>query len=74
MNVKVIQSWANAPSLGSDAENIEYQVIKNGDKYQQQLRNTSGEMLGTFDLPEGVRMDRQSYEVLLAFALSQVAA
>ncbi|MEM7278354.1 MAG: hypothetical protein AAF385_09525 [Pseudomonadota bacterium] len=74
MNVNVIQSWTGAPSLGSSAENIEYQVIKNGDKYQQQLRNTSGEMLGTFDLPEGVRMDKQSYEVLLAFALSQVAA
>ncbi len=74
MTNQVVQDWSKPTTLGSDGNDIEYRVVKIGAVYKQQLRKTDGEAMGSFDLPEGVRMDKQSYEVLLKFALSQVAA
>jgi len=38
------------------------------------IRDSNGEQLLTLELPEGMALERSSYEVLLRHALTEVAA
>lgn len=71
MEQHVIQDWTN---ITLDDFDYQYRVTRDGSDYAQHVRRADGMEIGSFDLPEGVKLDRQSYEVLLRFALSQTAA
>lgn len=72
MEHHVVQDWTE---IRIDDDTVyQYRVTKDGSDYNQQVRRPDGVEVGSFDLPEGVKMDRQSYEVLLRYALSQIAA
>lgn len=72
MTPQVVQDWTE---IRIDDDTVyQYRVTKDGTDYNQQVRRPDGVEVGAFDLPEGVKMDRQSYEVLLRYALSQTAA
>lgn len=73
MDAKIIQDWTRA-SGGETLTGMEYRVIRTEDLFQQEIRDNEGKVLGSFQLPEGVRMDRQSLEVMLRYALTQIAA
>ncbi len=73
MALQVVQDWTDAP-VHTDGNTYSYRVVRDEDQYQQEVRRADGINVGRFDLPEGVKKDKQSYEVLLRFALSQIAA
>lgn len=73
MTAQVVQDWTEAP-VDADGISYAYRVVREADKYEQEVRRPDGVVIGKFALPEGVKKDKQSYEVLLRFALSQSAA
>lgn len=74
MTSHVVQDWTDAPP-DAQGETYTYRVLRENDSYEQEVRRSSdGVVIGRFTLPDGVKKDKQSYEVLLRFALSQIAA
>ncbi len=74
MQQDIIQDWTK-PGTGADSlDGFEYRVIRVADHCQQQVRDDNGTVLGSIQLPDGVRMDKQSFEVMLRYALTQIAA
>ena len=71
-----IQEWTNSDVLlkyGNHRE-VEYRVFRNGGKHFQEIREIDGSPIHTLELPEGMRLDRSSYEVLLRYVLLDVIA
>jgi hypothetical protein len=58
---------------GNDRE-VKYRVFRDGDKHYQQIREADGTLIHTLELPQGMKLDRGSYEVLLRYVLVDVAA
>lgn len=76
MNERVLQDWTESEGRldGASPVSVEYRIIRIDGALMQQIRDRGGRHLTTCELPEGLRMDRQSYEVMLQYALSQLAA
>ena len=74
--MQVLQDWTPGTGrFGSEANaTVEYRIFRDGNAVHQELRTADGDAIGVFQLPEGIRCDRQSYEVMLRFALSQMNA
>ena len=71
-----IQEWTNSDVLlkYGDHREVEYRVFRNGGKHFQEIREIDGSPIHTLELPEGMRLDRSSYEVLLRYVLLDVVA
>jgi len=57
-----------------DHRNVEYQVYRDGDKHFLEVRGTQGEPIHTLELPDGMKLDQSSYQVLLRYVLLDVVA
>jgi hypothetical protein len=53
---------------------VQYRVYRDGDKAYQEIRDTEGAPIHTLELPDGMKLDRGSYEVLLRYVLVDVVA
>ena len=58
----------NAPQL------VRYRIFRHGAKHFQEIQNADGERLHTLELPDGMALEKSSYEVLLRYALTDVIA
>ncbi|MEM1261077.1 MAG: hypothetical protein AAGH76_01645 [Pseudomonadota bacterium] len=74
MQEQVIQDWTAPANNGDTLAGIEYRVVRIDNCCQQQVRKADGAILGSIQLPDGVRMDRLSFEVMLRYAMTQIAA
>ncbi|MEL7538599.1 MAG: hypothetical protein AAFX44_01025 [Pseudomonadota bacterium] len=74
MDHQIIQDWTRALDGDDTLAPFEYRVVRVDDQCQQQVRDETGTVIGSILLPDGVRMDRQSFDVMLRFALTQIAA
>ena len=76
MERSIVQGWmpSKVPmKTGSDRE-VHYRVYREGDKHYQEIREPDGTPIHTLELPEGMKLERGSYEVLLRYVLVDVVA
>jgi hypothetical protein len=76
MERATIQDWtfSKVPMQVGDYREVQYRVYRDGRKHFQEIRETDGAPVHTLELPEGMKLDRSSYEVLLRYVLVDVVA
>lgn len=76
MSKEVIQDWTDSTVLlkfGKHRE-VRYQVYRDGSRLLQEIRDDDDNPIHTLELPNGMVMERQSYEVLLRYVLLDVVS
>ena len=76
MERATIQDWtmSKVPVKVGDYREVEYRVYRDGSRHFQEIREANGAPVHTLELPEGMKLDRSSYEVLLRYVLIDVVA
>ena len=71
-----ILDWTDARvQLKTDEyEDVRYQVYRCDNAYFLDIQDSANEPLHTLELPEGMKLDKSSYEVLLRYVLLDVVA
>lgn len=74
MAAQVIQDWTESGVLlkFGDRRDVKYKVYKHGDKLYQEIRELDDAPIHTLELPNGLAMEKSSYEVLLRYVLLDV--
>lgn len=74
MDIQVIQEWtkAHVPLKQGDDRDVRYQVFKNGTRLFQEIRDADDSLIHMLELPQGMAMNKNSYEVLLRYVLTDV--
>ncbi len=75
MERSTIQDWtpSKVPMRSGVDREVRYRVYRDGEKHYQEIRETDGAPIHTLELPQGMKLDRGSYEVLLRYVLVDVA-
>ena len=76
MSKSVIQDWVESQVLLQDSELrcVRYRVFREGERHYQEVSDLDGNAVHTLELPDGMRLDRASYEVLLRYVMTDAAA
>ena len=76
MERATIQDWTSSkvPMKVGGYREVRYRVYRDGSKHYQEICEASGAPVHTLELPEGMKLDRSSYEVLLRYVLVDVVA
>lgn len=76
MSTSTIQDWTSSQVnlVGKTQRDVEYRVYRDGGRHFQEIRELSGEAIHTLELPDGMKLDKSSYEVLLRYVLLDVVA
>lgn len=76
MAQRTIQDWTDSVVLlkFDQHREVKYRVYTDGDTVYQEIRAEDDEPIHTLELPEGMKLDKSSYEVLLRYVLLDVAA
>ena len=76
MERATIQDWvmSKVPMKVGGYREVRYRVYRDGSRHFQEIRETDGTPVHTLELPEGMKLDRSSYEVLLRYVLIDVVA
>ena len=71
-----ILDWTDAQvQLNLDVQrDVKYQVYRDGMKNFLEVRDANEKPIHTLELPDGMKLDRSSYEVLLRYVLLDVVA
>ncbi len=74
MNTHVLQDWTNtqvAMKYGAGRD-VRYKVFQNGKRLYQEIRDIDDNLIHMLELPQGMAMEKSSYEVLLRYVLVNV--
>ncbi|MCJ7590992.1 MAG: hypothetical protein MUO51_06525 [Woeseiaceae bacterium] len=76
MNRETILDWTDAQVVlkFDEHRNVKYQIYREGAGLFLEMRNSEDEPIHTLELPDGMKLDRSSYEVLLRYVLLDVVA
>lgn len=76
MSESTIQDWTASEVLlvGGRHREVRYRVYRDAGRIFQEIREPGGAPIHTLELPEGMKLDRSSYEVLLRYVLLDVVA
>jgi len=76
MTRATIQDWTDSIVLlkFDQQRNVRYQVYRDGGKNFLEIRGDDESHVHTLELPDGMKLDRTSYEVLLRYVLLDVVA
>lgn len=76
MSSSTIQDWTDSNVLLTfdNHRDVKYRVYRDGGKLFQEIRDTDGVPIHTLELPDGMKLDKSSYEVLLRYVLLDVVA
>jgi hypothetical protein len=76
MKKEVIQDWTDSTVLLKFGKHrdVRYQVYRDGQRLLQEIRAEDDTPIHTLELPTGLVMERQSYEVLLRYVLLDVVS
>lgn len=76
MSKEVIQDWTDSTVLLKFGKHrdVRYQVYRDGSRLLQEIRDDDDRPIHTLELPNGMVMERQSYEVLLRYVLLDVVS
>lgn len=71
-----IQDWTDSVVLlkYDKQKDVKYQVYRDEQKHFLELRDAEDSHIHTLELPDGMKLDRTSYEVLLRYVLLDVVA
>ena len=74
MNNHVIQDWTHSqvPMKYGASRDVYYKVYKEGTRVYQEIREIDQTPIHTLELPQGMALERNSYEVLLRYVLVDV--
>ncbi|MDH3266651.1 MAG: hypothetical protein OEM25_06775 [Gammaproteobacteria bacterium] len=76
MTQATIQDWTESQVLlkFDKHRDVKYRVYRDGEGLFQEIRDSDDTPLHTLEIPEGMKLDRSSYEVLLRYVLLDVIA
>ncbi len=76
MSRATIQDWTESQVLlkYDEHRDVRYQVYRDGAKHFMEMRDADDSPIHTLELPDGMKLDRSSYEVLLRYVLLDVVA
>ena len=76
MEQSTIQDWTESLVLlkYDESRDVKYRVVRAGDKLFQEIRDSDDSPIHTLEIPDGMKLDRSSYEVLLRYVLLDVIA
>ncbi len=71
-----ILDWTNADVRLklSEQRAVKYQVFREDDRHFLEVHSSDGRPIHTLQLPDGMTLDKSSYEVLLRYVLLDLAA
>jgi hypothetical protein len=74
MKNHVVQDWTDSrvPMKYGPARDVRYKIYKEGTRLFQEIRNIDDEPIHTLELPQGMALEKSSYEVLLRYVLVDV--
>jgi hypothetical protein len=74
MAVQIIQDWVPSQVLLSYGaqRDVRYRVFKDGEIVFQEITDIDGGPIYTLELPEGLALQKTSYEVMLRYVLADV--
>ncbi len=68
-----VQDWTESNVLLKYDEH-KYRVYREGEALFQEIRGTDDSLIHTLEIPEGMKLEKSSYEVLLRYVLLDVIA
>mgnify|MGYP001088846042 FL=1 len=76
MDTHVIQDWTESqvPLQFGQNRDVRYKVYKEGTRLYQEIRDVDDAPIHTLELPQGMVMEKASYEVLLRYVLLDVVS
>jgi len=76
MALSTIQDWTESQVLlkYDEAREVKYRVYRNKGSLFQEICEVDGTPIHTLALPDGMKLDKGSYEVLLRYVLLDVVA
>ena len=76
MAQETIQDWTESSVLlkYDQHREVKYRVYRAGQGLFQEIRGTDGSLIHTPEIPDGMKLDKSSYEVLLRYVLLDVLA
>ena len=74
MTNQVVQDWTDTqvPMKFGPARDVRYKVYKDGTRLYQEIRDIDDAPIHTLELPQGMALEKSSYEVLLRYVLVDV--
>lgn len=76
MSGATIQDWtiANVVLAFDHHRDVKYRVYRESDAHFLEIRDITDSLIHTLELPEGMKLDKSSYDVLLRYVLLDVVA
>ena len=71
-----IQDWTESQVLlkFDEHRDVKYRIYRDGNSMFQEIRDVDDSPIHTLEIPDGMKLDRSSYEVLLRYVLLDVIA
>ncbi len=76
MTAATIQEWTDAQVLVKfdQHRDVRYKVYRENGTHFLEVRDADGDPVHTLELPDGMKLDKSSYEVLLRYVLLDLVA
>ena len=76
MSRATILDWTDSQVLlkFDEHRDVKYRVYRDGQKHFLDVRSVADEPIHTLELPDGMKLDKGSYEVLLRYVLLDIVA
>jgi hypothetical protein len=76
MTRSIIQDWTKSQVLlkYDDARDVKYRVYRDDGILFQEICEADNSPIHTLEIPDGMKLDKSSYEVLLRYVLLDVIA
>ncbi|NIL93271.1 MAG: hypothetical protein GTO71_02255 [Woeseiaceae bacterium] len=76
MSDATVQDWTESQVLlkYDESRDVKYRVYRDRGSLFQEIREVDDTPIHTLEIPEGMKLDRNSYEVLLRYVLLDVVA
>jgi hypothetical protein len=75
MERAMIQDWTRSDvPIKAGSRAVMYRVYREGERHYQEICDSNGAEIHTLELPDGMKLDRGSYEVLLRYVLVDLVA
>ena len=76
MQRATIQDWTRTrvPLKLNDKREVNYRVYREGNRHFQEITDAMHRPIHTLELPDGMKLEQASYEVLLRYVLLDVVA
>jgi hypothetical protein len=76
MQRATIQDWTrtHVPVKLNEKREVNYRVYREGSRHFQEITDAANRPIHTLELPDGMKLEQASYEVLLRYVLLDVVA